>query len=473
MCTQEHPQRPILLADDEPEALQGCELMLRTGGLAPCLRCQDSREVMPLLSHTEVSVVLLDLTMPHLSGETLLGMILGEHPDLPVIIVTGANEVEMAVRCMRAGAFDYIVKPMDENRLISSVRRAIEMSEVRTEYAHFKRRVLANELEHPEAFSNIITQNPVMRSIFQYVETIARSPRPVLLSGETGVGKELIAEAIHRLSGRSGEFVAVNAAGLDDTMFADTLFGHVKGAYTGADESRPGLIARAQGGTLFLDEIGDLSPLSQMKLMRLLQDQEYFPLGTDVARRSETRVVTATNRDLQALQTQGLFRADLYYRLHTHHVHIPPLRERIGDLPLLIDAFLEKAAGTLGKRKPTPPKELVPLLSAHSFPGNVRELESMIFDAVSHHDSHILSLERFKTCVLESPGTDPVPLRSGDPGASPFAAFNTLPSLQEAKRLLTEEALRRAKGNQSIAARMLGISQPGLSKALKRYSEPS
>ncbi|MBE0558785.1 MAG: sigma-54-dependent Fis family transcriptional regulator, partial [Proteobacteria bacterium] len=193
MNVQQYPQHPILLADDEPEALQGCELMLRTGGLEQCLRCLDSREVMPLLAKTEVSVVLLDLTMPHLSGETLLGMILGEYPELPVIIVTGANEVETAVRCMRVGAFDYIVKPMDENRLISSVRRAVEMSEVRQEFAHFKRRVFANELENPEAFSEIVTQSPLMRSIFQYIETIAKSPRPVLLSGETGVGKELIA----------------------------------------------------------------------------------------------------------------------------------------------------------------------------------------------------------------------------------------------------------------------------------------
>jgi DNA-binding NtrC family response regulator len=471
MPAQANLQRPILLVDDEPEALQGCELMLRTGGLALCMRCQDSREVMPLLAGTEVSAVLLDLTMPHLSGETLLGTILGEYPELPVIIVTGANEVETAVRCMRAGAFDYIVKPMDENRLISSVRRAVEMSEVRLEYAHFKRRVLANELEYPEAFADIITQSPVMRSIFQYVETIARSPRPVLLSGETGVGKELIAQAVHRLSGRTGQFVAVNAAGLDDTMFADTLFGHVKGAYTGADESRPGLIARAQGGTLFLDEIGDLSPVSQMKLMRLLQDQEYFPLGTDVARRSDTRVVTATNRDLRALQAQGSFRADLYYRLHTHHVHIPPLRERIGDLPLLVDALLEKSSATLGKRKPTPPRELIPLLAVYPFPGNIRELESMIFDAVSHHDGHVLSLERFKTCVLNTPDLVSRPIQPSEDAPSPFAVFDTLPSLHEAKRLLTEEAMRRAQGNQSIAARMLGISQPGLSKALKRFTE--
>jgi transcriptional regulator with AAA-type ATPase domain len=305
-----------------------------------------------------------------------------------------------------------------------------------------------------------------MRSVFQYIEAICTSPRPVLITGETGVGKELVARAVHALSGRKGRFVPVNVAGLDDNVFADTLFGHKKGAFTGADQARSGLLEQASGGSLFLDEIGDLHAASQVKLLRLLQDGEVFPLGSDVPKRSDARVVVATNQNLGALEASGTFRKDLYYRLCDHHVHIPPLRERLEDLPLLGEHFLEKASKTLNKKKPTPPDELVTLLCTYDFPGNIRELESMIIDAVSAHKAGKLSMEAFKGHIFK----DRIPREQELPKEPrTFMSFpEKLPTLKQAEDLLIREALERAEGNQSIAALYLGISRQALNKRLRK-----
>jgi DNA-binding NtrC family response regulator len=321
---------------------------------------------------------------------------------------------------------------------------------------------------HP-AFSHIITQNREMHSIFQYLESIALSRQPILLTGETGVGKELFAQAIHTLSEVTGQWVVVNVAGLDDVMFSDTLFGHARGAFTGADRNRKGLIETAAEGTLFLDEIGDLPQPSQVKLLRLLQNGEYMPLGEDQSRYCRAHIVAATNRDLWILQRKGHFRKDLNFRLRTHHVHLPPLRERADDIPPLVDHFLVEAAKEFNKRKPTPPKELYTLLQTYTFPGNVRELRSMIYDAVSRHRAKVLSLDVFKEHMDRENGggqTASPPLADLDE-AAPFRGFQELPSIKEMTRMLVAEAMRRANGNQSIAARMLGISQPALSKRLK------
>jgi DNA-binding NtrC family response regulator len=308
-----------------------------------------------------------------------------------------------------------------------------------------------------------------MRSIFQYIEAVAASPRPVLITGETGVGKELAARAVHSLSNRKGAFVPVNAAGLDDHVFADTLFGHKKGAFTGAMEGRPGLLEQAASGTLFLDEIGDLSAVSQVKLLRLLQDGEYLPLGSDVAKRSDARIVVATNQELEAARNSGRFRKDLYYRLCGHHIQIPPLAQRREDLTVLLDHFLDKAAASLGKKKPTPPDELIKLLAVYPFPGNVRELESMVYNAVSLHTAGKLSMEAFKAEIFKKqPGL------AGDTAKGPTSAEarvvfpEQLPTLRQVEQLLVEEALRRASGNQSIAAAMLGITRQALNKRLKK-----
>ena len=466
------PHRPVLLVDDEEQSLTSFEMALRSVNLNHFIRCRDSREVIPLLTEQEVEIILLDLRMPYITGDELLPAIISDFPEIPVIMITGANEVETAVKCMKLGAFDYMVKPVERSRLIGGVKRAIDLRELQRENRLLKAHVLSDKLEHPEVFSGIVTCSARMRSIFQYVEAIAASPRPLLITGETGVGKELVARAVHRLSRRKGAFVAVNVAGLDDNVFADTLFGHKKGAFTGAEQARGGLLEQAAGGTLFLDEIGDLSHPSQVKLLRLLQDGEYFPLGSDLAKRSDARIVVATNQDLNVLQTNGRFRKDLYYRLCDHHLQIPPLLERMEDLPLLLNHFLEKASTTLGKSRPTPPEELLTLLSTYHFPGNLRELESMVFDSVGSHRSGKLSMDAFKSHIFQKPlaPKKEQPQQIQREGVS-VSFSERLPTLKELEQNLVDEAMRRAGGNQSIAALSLGITRQALNKRLRKDKE--
>jgi len=464
-----HPQLPVLMIDDEVQALNSFEMVLRSASMNHILRCQDSRKVMEIFLSQEIEVMMLDLSMPYVSGEELLLLVTKDYPEVPVIVITGSNDVDTAVACMKTGAFDYMVKPVEKSRLISGVKRAIELRELQRENKLLRSHVLSDRLEHPEAFSEMVTKSPVMRSIFQYIESISISPQPILITGETGVGKELVSKAIHKLSQRRGAFVPVNVAGLDDNVFADTLFGHKKGAFTGADQARNGLVEQASGGTLFLDEIGDLSPASQVKLLRLLQDGEYFPLGSDVGKRSDARVVVATNQDIQALQESGKFRKDLYYRLCCHQIHIPPLRERREDLPILLDHFLERASQTLCKKKPTPPGELLTLLSTYGFPGNVRELQSIILDAVSSHKSGKLSMEGFKSYLRQKQPAldiDSKPLVRGEGLMVSFS--EPLPTLKQTEQLLISEAMKRARRNQAAAAQLLGITRQALNKRLKQ-----
>ncbi len=463
-----YPEFPVVLVDDEEQALNSFEIALRSANMNHFIRCQDSRDVMSTLSTQEVEVMLLDLRMPHVSGEDLLPMINSDFPEIPVIIITGANDVETAVKCMKHGAFDYMVKPVEKSRLVSGVRRALELRELQKENRLLKSHILFDKLEHPEAFSKIVTNSAGMRSIFQYVEAISKSPRPVLITGETGVGKELIAKSVHALSHREGDFVPVNVAGLDDNVFADTLFGHKKGAFTGAEQARSGLIEKASGGTLFLDEIGDLSAPSQVKLLRLLQDGDFFPLGSDVAKGSNARIIVATNQDLDGMKSSGRFRKDLYYRLCDHHVHVPALRERMEDLPILVEHFLEKASKTLDKKKPTPPDELTVLLSTYHFPGNIRELESMVFNGVSSHKSGKLSMESFKSHIYQKHPSFETESKDLLKEKKVFLSFSEqLPTLKLAEQLLIDEAMNRANNNQSIAALSLGITRQALNRRLR------
>lgn len=458
------PSFAILLVDDEPAWLRSVSLTLaRSAGISNVVTCQDSRNVADILAGGGVGLVLLDLTMPHMSGEELLALIGERHPEIATIVVSGMNQVDTAVNCMRLGAFDYFVKTVEEDRLVSGVMRAIRMLDLERENREMSSRLLAGELKHPEAFANIVTRDRAMHTIFGYIEAVASSPQPLLITGESGVGKELFARAAHGLSGCSGPLVALNVAGLDDTVFADTLFGHVRGAYTGAEQPRRGMVEEAADGTLFLDEIGDLSIASQVKLLRLLQEGEFYPLGSDRPKRLKARIIVATHCDLAVREAEGKFRRDLFYRLRTHCIHVPPLRERSGDIPLLLDHFLADAARSLGKKKPTCPAELPRLLSAYHFPGNIRELKALVYDAVSLHKERILSMDSFVKAIGSGAGRQTVEVRDDNR----FADMERLPTFSEAADMLVAEAMKRSGGNQTIAARLLGISQPALSKRLK------
>lgn len=468
MTTTAASQPPVLLVDDEPAILRSAGLLLRAAGITPVLTLDDSRQVMSRLAAETMGVVVLDLTMPHLSGQALLQQITAHDPALPTIVMTARQDLDTAVQCMQAGAVDYLVKPVATDRLVTSVQRALELRALRQPVGVPQEPPPHDSPPHP-AWRAIVTHNAAMRALLCYAEAIAPSPQPVLITGETGTGKELMAQAVHHLAAARGDFVAVNVAGLDDQVFSDTLFGHTRGAFTGADRPRDGLITRAEHGTLFLDEIGDLAPVSQVKLLRLLQDGTYYPLGADRPRQSRARIVVATNRDVVQDVHAGTFRQDLYYRLRAHHLQLPALRERRDDLPLLLTHCLSKAATALHKPVPPVPQALYQLLHAYAFPGNIRELEAMVFDAVARHRGGSLALQAFQEAMGAAR-----PLLASEPRAAltPLASgawdMEPLPTLHAAEEALIAAALRHAQGNQGVAAGLLGLSRQALNKRLRR-----
>jgi DNA-binding NtrC family response regulator len=456
----------ILVIDDEQHLLDSLSLTLESAGFEHVRTCSDSREALVLLSRQEYGAILLDIFMPHLSGETILGEICAEYPHTPVIMVSGINELETAVRCIKNGAFDYLVKPVEAERLITTVRRGLKHGALLRENESLRRKIFSHKLQHPEAFTGIITRCESMNNIFNYIEVIAPALDPVLITGETGTGKELIARSLHLASGRSGKFVEVNVAGLDDYVFADTLFGHVPGAFTDARQARSGLVGQADEGTLFLDEIGDLAPASQVKLLKLIQAGEYYPLGSDKLNRSSARIVAATNQDLKAKQKQGSFRKDLFYRLGTYHVHLPPLRNRREDIPALAEHFLAEASKELNITLPKLSSKLSCLLQNYKYPGNIRELRAMLFDGLARGGAGGLE----KKLSAQAGACDYPP--SGNhksPQVSPGGMFfpHPLPSLEEVSRKLIDEAMDRARGNRTLAAKMLGVSRQTLHRRLK------
>lgn len=455
----------VLLVDDEEQILFSYALALRSQGGSRTLTCTNGEDALKLLGREQVNVVILDLSMPVISGQELLRLLNEQFPHIPVIVMTGSGDTETVVSCMKAGAFDYLVKPVDVNRLVTTVRRACEYSGLRSELDQLKQHLL-EDVANSSLFKMIITRNRHMRQLFRYAEAVAVSNQPVLISGETGVGKELFARAIHDASGRSGPFVAVNISGLDDTVFSDTVFGHRKGAFTGADTGREGLFARAGGGTLFLDEIGDLESRSQLKLLRVLQEEEFYPLGTDTPQKMLARVVVATNRNLTEMVANGTFRRDLYFRLCSHDLTIPPLRERLQDLPLLLEHFVAESAAALQKKTPPLPVDLYLQLARYDFPGNVRELKAMVHNAVAQHVRGSLTIKSFRFHSGQSNRLAKAGVPA--PDVATGIVFDEFPTLKTAEERLISEAMTRAGGNQTRAAASLGISRQALSQRLQR-----
>lgn len=393
-------------------------------------------------------------------SDDVLGTIrsLASSASRPRILAVGpASDVRCAISAMQAGADVYFTED-ETDRLLAE----IGLSD----------RVGAPVMPPPDSshggddpFAGFITQDEQIRALFAVGTHVARTAAPILISGETGTGKEVFARSLHRASGRSGELVTENVAGIDDQLFSDSLFGHRRGAFTGAVGNRAGLIERASDGTLFLDEIGDLSPASQVKLLRLIEDGTYYPLGADVASRSHARLVLATNRSFVERVQSGRFRPDLYFRLATFHFEIPPLRARPNDIPLLVDHFRRVAADELAIGAPDFPPATVRLLCDHNYPGNVRELRGLVTTLVSYaRDPRIgaAELDRITASLLRRN------LDAHDRCASPVAFPDELPTIDEVTDQLIGEALKRSDGNQSAAARLLGISPSAVNKRLRR-----
>lgn len=466
---KDYQSLPIMLVDDEGEALDLLKSILSCEGYQNITTFTNPQQAQQFFDQHDVSVVVLDLRMPGMSGQELLAYVAGRKPRVPVIIVTAENQTDTAIDCMRIGAVDYLIKPVLINRFLAAVANALEISQLDKK---IQAPGLADKtLDNPVA--SIITCNREMLAQIQYLKIIARSSQPILITGETGVGKELFAKAAHALSGLGGQFVCVNVAGLDDLMFSDALFGHKKGAYTGAMNDRDGLIKKAAKGTLFLDEIGDLKEMSQIKLLRLIQENEYYPLGADIQVSSMARILLATNRDLKELVKKGEFRKDLYYRLCTHQIMIPALRNRPEDISLLLDHFMAEAAGD-GRPRLSYRQDLVDLLVSYEFPGNARELQAMVIDIIARSPSGRLSTDICRDIIKRerhSFGTAGIDLQrdSKDKGSS--VSFEHFPTLKEAEDELIRRALEIACNNQGRAAQLLGISRQALNNRLRRNSD--
>jgi DNA-binding NtrC family response regulator len=452
------PRSRILIVDDDEAALRAARTTLQSRGLDDIETCADGRQVPSLLEQGNVAVVLLDLKMPEIRGEDVLETITQLDPDLPVIVVTGEDEVESAVHCMQLGAVDYLVKPVDADRLAAKVKRASEQGNLRHDNTQLLREFLEGQLENPEAFKEILTTEPKMRKVFRYIESVATSPDAVLIRGESGTGKELLACALHTCSGRSDPFVDVNVAAFDTELLNTELFGHVEGAFTGAHVAKDGYLTTVKNGTLFLDEIGDLSNECQVKLLRVLQDGVFRRVGDTTDLKFNGRIVAATHRKLSVL------RLDFVQRLERHTVEIPPLRERIGDLGVLVEHFLEKAAKRYSKTKPTVPRNLYTYLAQYDWPGNVRELENIVSDAVVQHRGGVMPIALFTDRT-----SDPRPPTPGtsNADAEKIVFPRKMPTRREILNAAYAEALRRTGNNKKAAAHMLRINR----QTLIRYTE--
>jgi len=472
MSKDVYPSLPIYIIDDDPISREAHQVVLEHRGMNHLMFSDNTDEVFSKLETQNVSVILLDLMFPECdkNGDDLLPELLQRYPDVPVIIITENDEIETAVKCMKSNAYDYLVKPVDADRLITTVELALEYRDISNENLTLQKQLLSGQLQHPAAFAGIVSSNNEMLSIFRYVEAVSTSTQPMLISGETGVGKELIANAIHKCSNRSGDFISINAAGMDDESFCDRLFGHVKGAFDGADEDQAGAALKAANGTIFLDEIADLSFDTQKKLLHFIQEREYYPLGSNKVKRTSAKLVAATNQDLKNMVDQGKYRADLYYRLSTHHIDIPPLRDRMEDLQLLLDYFIDMAAKDMNKRFRVPSKKILACLSEYEFPGNVRELRAMVYDAVvSQKRGDWLDTKFFEKYVKDNQpnGVQIRKFQSSDSAAF-ISALHRLPLMRTLQDTLIEEALKRSSGNQTIAANMIGVCRQTIIRYLKR-----
>lgn len=472
--------RPVMIIDDDERALRSTSILLRTNGFSSNIPISDPSTVMEQIRLKKPAVILLDLHMPKLSGLSLLEEIKQNFPSIVVIIITGDDQIKIAVKCTKLGAHDYFVKPIDQDRLIHVIKKSFENTELRNELFLIKKHIFDDEIATNKAFLPILTNNNKMKYLFKYIEAISKSRRPVLIRGETGVGKELFAKAIHDVSHKSSSnYVPVNIAGLDEVSFSDTLFGHKKGAFTGATIKRDGLLKKANNGSIFLDEIGDLSNDSQIKLLRLLQESNYYPLGSDQLEDSTARVIAATHQCLEKLIEEKLFRSDLYYRLQIHTITIPPLRERRDDIPLLVSYFIQKFCLELNRDVPIVPKSFFIAIENHPFIGNVRELETLLYDSILNSPEDKLDID-YINHYLNHRITIPLHQKnhednnvgniSNTDNEEPTSSYslNQLPTLKEVTEQLIDDALRKTNNNQKEAAKILGITRQALNKRLTR-----
>ncbi len=446
----------VLIVEDDPVQREMLVGFLRDLGIET-EQAEDGLQALDLLDSQPIDLVVTDLRMPGMEGSELLRKVKSQNPEVGVVLVTAFGTVQGAVESLKAGACNYLLKPLDLDEVEHVIGRCLAERQLRRE-----NRELRQRLGEIESLPGIVTAGGLMAETLSQVARVAPSNVSVLLLGESGTGKELLARAIHAASPRAdGPFVAVNAAALSPTLLESELFGHERGAFTGADRSRTGRFESAEGGTLFLDEIGELPADIQVKLLRVLQERAIERVGSNRPIAVDVRVVAATHHDLPARLQEGTFREDLYYRLAVVTIELPPLRRRRSDIPLLVDHFLEKHAGAAGGETKSFSREAMDLVVRYDFPGNVRELENLVQRCLVLARGSLISIDDLPASILGATQTS----STEDVGADA-----SLPARIEAlERAAIDEALQLEGGNQTRAASRLGISERALRYKLAKY----
>ena len=444
----------VLIVDDEKNIREGLGKALELDGYNIFL-AEDGNVALDIIERNEIDLVISDLKMPKLSGEELLKQVTASYPTLQIIILTGHGTIETAVNAMRDGAYDFLTKPVNLDRLSLLVKRALSTRDLVLQHRALKEEV--DRIRSKQKYTKIIGKSTQMRKVMDVVEQVAATKASVLITGESGVGKELIADAIHSLSDRSDKpFIKVHCAALSETLLESELFGHEKGAFTGAVARKRGRFELANAGTILLDEIGEISPSLQIKLLRVLQEKSFERVGGEETLEVDVRVLAATNRDLREEIEQGNFREDLFYRLNVVNIHIPPLRERRDDIPLLTAAFLNEFTEENGKTIEGIDQKAKMALYNHGWPGNIRELQNCIESAVVLSKGTIIAIADLPPSVVGNPDED-------------FIRIDLGTTLAGAEKEVILNTLLSQKGNKSRTAEVLGIGRKTLHRKLQEY----
>ena len=450
----------ILIIDDEHHLRNVLSIMLESAGYGVC-QASSGEEGLEAAFQEDFDAVLCDVKMPGLDGLAVLARLQEKKPDLPVIMITAFASVESAVAAMKAGAANYVSKPFNEDQILVVIEKALEQGRIVDENKRLKK-----ELWGRYDFSSIITVSPKMAKILEIVAKVAGTKSTVLIQGESGTGKELLAKAIHYNSPRKEKsFIAVNCGAIPGALIESELFGHVKGAFTGADKDKQGLIEASHGGTLFLDEVGELSPDMQVKLLRVIQEEEIRPVGSTKDKKVDLRLVAATNRDLESLTVEKNFREDLFYRLAVIRLTIPALRERPEDVPLLVNHFIREMAQKHERPRLKISDRALNHLSLLGWPGNVRQLQNVIEQALLLSDGPVIGREYLPPLSAAGEGGFGVDVPAGIIDLKPALARVT----EEVERKAIGQALTALNGNRTKTAEALGISRRALLNKIKAY----
>jgi DNA-binding NtrC family response regulator len=451
--------KKILVIDDDQAVLNFLRVFLLQSGKFNVQTLHDSRKAFRILEKEDIDILLLDMDMPHVSGLDILKHIRENTISIVTIVLTGVEDIDLAINAMKLGSSDYMLKPIDEKKLMNLLDTAVDGLDLSKSEDQTSDTTCIDNLKSKEAFKNIITQDEKMVKIFHFVEKFSITDNSVLIWGESGTGKELIARAIHDLSPRRDKgFVAVNAGAFANELFTSEFFGHTKGSFTGAVADKKGFIEKANGGTLFLDEIGELTLPIQVKLLRVLQEEEFYRLGSTKNIKTDVRIIAATNKNLFDEIKRGNFRKDLFFRLNINSINLPSLQERYGDIPLLARHFLNKFNKKYKKKVETISNLVMKLLMSYSFPGNIRELMNIINSAIIVESGSELQKKSLPSYFLENTYA-PVDTSIGGP----------LKSLQEMEKIHIKKVMDHMKNNKTKAAKILGISRVNLIAKIKKY----